>query len=249
MSQAVSCVWILRFLTSDKSHLRIRRKYLLLRPRIFLPAVALGLSPFIMQFTESVLNVCFNTSLQRYGGDIAVGAMTILSSVMQFTMLPLQGLTQGAQPIISFNYGAGKTDRVKQTFWVLLRWAAVYAGAMWALCMLAPQLLISVFTDSAELSEFTRWAMRVYMAASCIFSVQLACQQTFIALGNSKTSAFLALLRKVLLLIPFIYLLPQLIDNQVLAVFLAEPVADVIAVSVTASLFAREYRRLDSPKK
>ena len=249
LSQAVSCVWILRFLTSDKSHLRIRRKYLLLRPRIFLPAVALGLSPFIMQFTESVLNVCFNTSLQRYGGDIAVGAMTILSSVMQFTMLPLQGLTQGAQPIISFNYGAGKTDRVKQTFWVLLRWAAVYAGAMWALCMLAPQLLISVFTDSAELSEFTRWAMRVYMAASCIFSVQLACQQTFIALGNSKTSAFLALLRKVLLLIPFIYLLPQLIDNQVLAVFLAEPVADAIAVRVPASLFAREYRRLDSPKK
>ncbi len=248
LSQAVSCVWILWFLTGGKSHLRIRFRHLRLRRRIFLPAVALGLSPFIMQFTESVLNVCFNTSLQHYGGDIPVGAMTILSSVMQFTMLPLQGLTQGAQPIVSFNYGAGNIDRVKKTFWLLLRTAAIYAGAMWALCMLAPQLLIGIFTDSAKLAGFTRSAMRIYMAASCIFSVQLACQQTFIALGNSKTSAFLALLRKVFLLIPLIYILPHLMSDQVTAVFLAEPVADIIAVSITASLFAREYRRLGAPK-
>lgn len=250
LSQAVSCVWIVWFLTDPhKSHLRIRRQFLRLRARIFLPCVALGLAPFIMQFTESVLFVCFNTSLLCYGNDIAVGAMTILSSVMQFTMLPLQGLTQGSQPIISFNFGAGQTDRVKKTFWLLLKCAAVYSCAMWAICMLAPQVLIFIFTDNAQLAEFTRWAMRIYMAAACIFSVQIACQQTFIALGNSKTSVFLALLRKVLLLIPLIYILPQLIDNQVLAVFLAEPVADVIAVSVTATLFAREYRRLPAPKQ
>lgn len=248
LSQAVSCVWIVRFLTSEKSRLRIRRGNLRLRKNTMMPCLALGLAPFIMQFTESVLFVCFNTSLLRYGGDIAVGAMTILSSVMQFSMLPLQGLTQGAQPIVSFNYGAGNVGRVKQTFWLLLKCTMTYSGMMWLLCMLTPQLFISIFTANAELAAFTRWAIRIYMAATLIFGVQIACQQTFIALGNSRTSAFLALLRKVILLIPLIFILPQFIGDKVLAVFLAEPVADVVAVSVTATLFAREYRRLPPEK-
>ncbi len=246
LSQGVSCIWILRFLTGRHSQLKIRRANLRIRLDILLPCVALGLSPFIMQFTESVLSVCFNTSLRSYGGDIAVGAMTILTSVMQFSMLPLQGLTQGAQPIVSFNYGAGNIDRVKKAFRLLLCAAIVYAGLIWATSMLFPQLFAAIFTDDAELMAFTQWAMRIYMAASIIFGVQVACQQTFIALGNAKTSVFLALLRKVILLIPLIFILPMFFENKVMAVFLAEPVADFIAVSVTATLFFRQYRTLQA---
>lgn len=248
ISQGVSCIWILHFLTGKKSFLKIKAANLKLDRQIVTACVSLGLAPFIMQFTESVLNVCFNTSLLKYGGDIAVGAMTILTSVMQFSMLPLQGLTQGAQPIISFNYGAGNTDRVKKAFHLLLRVSLAYSAFLWALCMFTPQLFVAIFTSNADLTQFTIWAMRIYMAASLIFSIQISCQQTFIALGNAKTSVFLALLRKVLLLIPLIFILPLFFKNQVLAVFIAEPIADTIAVSVTAILFTREYRKLEFRK-
>lgn len=244
ISQAVSCIWILKFLTGKKSLLKIKLQNMKLDRSIIVTCVSLGLAPFIMQFTESVLSVCFNTSLLKYGGDIAVGAMTILMSVMQFSMLPLQGLTQGAQPIISFNYGAGHIHRVKKAFHLLLRVSICYSTLLWAICMFAPRVFITIFTSNADLTQYTVWAMRVYMAASLIFSIQIACQQTFIALGNAKTSVFLALLRKVLLLIPLIFILPQFFSNQVLAVFIAEPIADIIAVSTTALLFTREYKKL-----
>lgn len=244
ISQAVSCIWILRFLTGKKTLLKIRRKNLRLERRFTGPCLALGLAPFIMQFTESALFISFNTSLLKYGGDIAVGSMTILSSVMQFSMLPLQGLTQGAQPIISFNYGAGNLERVRKAFLLLLKSSAFYATSLWLLCMLCPRLFIGIFTSDAALTEFTVWSLRIYMAASLLFSVQLSCQQTFIALGNARTSVFLALLRKVLLLIPLIFLLPHFMANQVLAVFIAEPISDVIAVSTTAFLFVRQYKKL-----
>ena len=166
--------------------------------------MALGTSPFIMAFTESILSVCFNSSLLRYGGDVAVGAMTILSSVMQFSMLPLQGLTQGSQPIVSFNYGAGNAERVKKTFKILFLCCIGYSTLLWALSMFCPQIFIMIFTSDAALTEYTHWAIRIYMAASLMFGAQVACQQTFIALGNAKVSVFLALLRKVFLLIPLI---------------------------------------------
>lgn len=244
ISQACSCIWVLSFLFGKKTLLKIRKCNLGLKPGVILPCLALGSSVFIMQASESIISVCFNSSLLKYGGDIAVGAMTILTSVMQFSMLPLQGLTQGAQPIISFNYGAGNIDRVKKAFHLLLRSSICYAAILWSICMFAPRVFIAIFTNNAELTQFTVWAMRIYMAASLIFSIQIACQQTFIALGNAKTSVFLALLRKVLLLIPLIFILPQFISNQVLAVFIAEPIADIIAVSTTAILFTREYKRL-----
>ena len=208
------------------------------------PSLALGAAPFIMQFTESILSVCFNTSLLRYGGDIAVGAMTILTSVMQFSMLPLQGLTQGAQPIISFNYGAENIQRVKEAFHLLLKSSMIYSSLLWAISIFVPQVFIAIFTGNAELAAYTKWAIRIYMAVSLLFGIQIACQQTFIALGNFKTSVFLALLRKVILLIPLIFILPHLIPNQVLGVFLAEPIADFLAVSVTSILFYREYHKL-----
>lgn len=245
LSQGVSCVWIVRFLLGKETTLRIRKGNLKIRPKTVGPCIALGVAPFIMQFTESVLNICFNTSLLKYGGDVAVGAMTILSSVMQMSMLPIQGLTQGAQPIIGFNYGAKKMDRVKKTFRLLLVSCVAFTAVIWLICMIIPQAFILIFTDQAELIAFTKWAIRIYMAVSVIFGVQISCQQTFVALGNAKTSVFLALLRKVILLIPLIYILPAFMEDKLMAVFLAEPVADVIAVTTTSILFYRTYRTLD----
>lgn len=245
LSQGVSCVWIVRFLLGKETTLRIRKGNLKIRPKTVGPCIALGVAPFIMQFTESVLNICFNTSLLKYGGDVAVGAMTILSSVMQMSMLPIQGLTQGAQPIIGFNYGAKKMDRVKKTFRLLFVSCVAFTAVIWLICMILPQAFILIFTDQAELIAFTKWAICIYMAVSVIFGVQISCQQTFIALGNAKTSVFLALLRKVILLIPLIYILPAFMEDKLMAVFLAEPVADVIAVTTTSILFYRTYRTLD----
>ena len=245
LSQGVSCVWIVCFLLGKRTTLRLKLKNMAPELSVMSPCITLGVAPFIMQFTESVLNICFNTSRLKYGGDIALGAMTILSSIMQMSVLPVQGLTQGAQPIIGFNYGAKKTDRVKKTFRLLLVSCVGYTVGIWLICMLAPGLFIGIFTSSSEMVRFSKWAIRIYMACSLVMGVQMACQQTFIALGNAKTSVFLALLRKVILLIPLIYILPCCFSNKLFAVFLAEPVADVIAVSTTALLFFREYRRLD----
>ena len=244
ISQALSCIYVVFFLRSNKSILRIKKKYLTLNPTILLPCLALGLSPFIMQFTESVIAACFNSSLLSYGSDIAVGAMTILTSVMQFSMLPLQGLTQGAQPIISYNFGADAMHRVSKTFKLLLLSCLVYSTLLWALAEFTPELLISIFTSDPALKEYTISALRVYMATSLMFGAQIACQQTFIALGNAKTSLFLALLRKVFLLIPLIYIVPMFMENKAMGVFLAEPIADFIAVCTTVTLFVAFFKKL-----
>lgn len=249
ISQAVSCIWVLKFLNSDKSFLRIQRKNMKLEKEILLPCLALGVSPFIMQFTESVISVCFNTSLLKYGGDIAVGAMTILASVMQFSMLPLQGLSQGSQPIASYNFGAGNIDRVSKVFMLLLKCSLLYSTVLWAIAMFAPQVFVGIFTNNAQLAQFAEKAMRIYMATSLMFGAQLACQQTFIALGNAKYSLFLALLRKVILLIPLIFILPTFFADKTSAVFLAEPVADAIAVTVTVIMFAVSFKKLKQSMK
>ena len=243
-SQAISAIWVVYFLVSKRSTLRIKRKNLNLDPSISISSLSLGMGPFVMQFTESVIITCFNTSLLKYGGDIAVGSMTILSSIMQFAMLPLSGMTQGSQPIVSFNYGAKNYDRVKKTFRYLLISCLVYSVTLWALCMLFPQMFARMFTPSVELQEYTKWTMRVYMAGLFIFVAQIACQQRFMALGNAKMSLFLALLRKVILLIPLIYILPMILPNQTFAVFLAEPIADIIAVCTTCTLFYRTYKKI-----
>lgn len=244
VSQCLSMVWILHFLTGKKTTIRIKRHFLRIRPAILLPCLALGLSPFIMQATESLIAVCFNTSLQTYGGDIAVGAMTILTSVMQFAMLPMMGLSQGAQPIVSYNYGAGNAERVKTTVWYLLGISLAYSTLLWGAVQLYPAFFVQIFNNDPELLAFTVGALRAYMAVSFVFGAQIACQQTFIALGNAKSSLFLALLRKIILLIPLIYLMPMLLpSNQTMAVILAEPVADLLAVTTTVVLFIVQFRR------
>lgn len=243
LSQAVSAAWVLRFLTGPKTKWRLRREDLRPRPKVFLPCLALGLSPFIMQSTESLIAVCFNSSLLKYGGDLAVGAMTVLTSMMQFAMMPLQGLTQGCQPIISYNFGARNARRVKDAFVCLLKSCVVYSAVLWAAVQLFPRVFVQIFNNTPELVDYAAWALRIYMGTTCLFGVQIACQQTFVALGNAKTSLFLAVLRKIILLIPLIYILPNFFADKTFAVFLAEPAADFLAVTATASMFAVQFKR------
>ena len=237
ISQAISSIWVVRFLLGPTTCLRIRKENLAWKPAIMLPVLALGVSPFIMQSTESLVNICLNSSLQRYGGDMYVGAMTIMASVMQILMMPLVGLTQGAQPIISFNFGAGQRDRVKRTFKLLLISSLAFCTAFWLLVMLFPNMFIMIFNNDPALVEITRRTMRIYMAGAFLLGAQIACQQTFLSLGQALITMVLAMLRKIILLIPLIYILPLFLADKVTAVFLAEPIADVLAAATTVIVF------------
>lgn len=238
ISQGVSAIWVLRFLFGKKTIIKIKKENLMPKAKVMMPVLALGVSPFIMSATESVLNIAFNMSLSKYGGDVAVGVMTILSSISQLQFMPVQGLAQGAQPITSFNYGAGNTERVKKTYRLLTLCCFAYTMAFWALAELYPGAFVRIFNNSPELLETTTWALRIYLAASGVFGLQSAVQQTFIALGQAKISLFIACLRKIILLIPLIYILPMFFADKVFAVFLAEPVADLISVITAVTLFS-----------
>lgn len=244
LSQALSALWVLKFLTGNKTKLKIIKERLKIDKTIIMPVMLLGISPFIMQSTEGLLNIAFNFSLQKYGGDIAVGSMTILSSLMQILHLPLVGLTQGAQPITSYNYGAKNNERVKNTFKLLIKSAFTYTIIMWLLMMIFTNTFVSVFTNDPELKSYAVWAARIYMATAFVMAAQNSCQQTFVALGQAKVSMFLALLRKIVLLIPLIFILPNFFENKVFAVFLAEPISDFIAATVTALTFAMQINRI-----
>ena len=244
ISQALSCIWVVSFLCGKKTFLKIRRKNLRLVPKIIMPCLALGVATFIMQASESVISVCFNSSLQKYGGDIAVGAMTILTSVMQFAMLPLQGLGQGAQPIISYCYGAGDRERVKGAFKLLLKVSLGYSIVLWILVMLLPGGFAAMFTSDPQLMDYTRTALRIYMGSMFLFGIQMACQMTFNALGKAKESIVVAVMRKFVLLIPLIYIMPQILrSDQTMAVYMAEPIADLLAVTFTAVLFSIQFKK------
>ena len=245
LSQALSCFWVLGFLFGKRTYLRLRAATIRLSPAVLLPCVALGTATFIMPASESVISVAFNASLLQYGGDLAVGAMTILSSVMQFAMLPLNGLGQGAQPIISYNYGAGKRDRVKKAYFLLLRVSLFYSCLLWALVELFPQAFAALFTSDAQLVAYTGNALRLYIAALFLFGIQMACQMTFTSLGKAKQSILVAVMRKFILLLPLIYLMPAIFrEDQARAVYLAEPVADTLAVTFTAVLFFFTFRKV-----
>ena len=244
ISQGVSCVWVVLFLMSKKSILRLSLSNMKIDTRLVLPCVALGLAPFIMQSSESIIAVCFNSSLLKYGGDVAVGAMTILTSVMQFAMLPLQGLAQGAQPITSYNYGAGNKSRVKDIFKLLLFCSLVYSMTLWSAIMIFPGAFASIFTSKSALIEFTAPVLRVYCAMLGIFGIQIACQMTFVSLGKAGSSVLVAVMRKFVLLLPLIYLMPQILpSDKTVAIYLAEPIADFIAVSFTVVLFFFQFKR------
>ena len=244
ISQAISAVWVLSFLCGKKTILRLKLSHIRFCPEIALPCIALGASTFVMQSSESIISICFNSSLLKYGGDVAVGAMTIFTSVMQFAMLPLQGLGQGAQPIISYNYGAKNPSRVKQAFFLLLKCSCLYAVIFWVLVLAVPSVFVQMFTTDTALISFTVNAIRIYFAVTVLFGIQVACQMTFIAINNAKSSIIVAVVRKFVLLIPLIYLMPHLFTaDKCRAVYMAEPVADVIAVTFTSILFFHQFRK------
>ena len=228
LSQAISTIWVVVFLSGKKTQLHLRKKYMGLKPKVFLPCVALGLATFIMQASESVVTVCFNSSLLHYGGDIAVGAMTILTSVMQFAMLPLQGIAQGSQPIASYNYGAKNADRVKKTFRLLVITCLTF---------------VSIFTSDAKLVAFTAPMLKIYLGGLFLFGIQIACQITFTSLGKAINSIIVAVVRKFVLLLPLIYIMPHVVSNPTIGVYMAEPIADIIAVLFTSVLFTFQFKK------
>ena len=245
LSQMVGAGWVLWFLIKGKKTiLRLRLSCMRLIGRVFGPCLALGISGFVMMGTEAALSICFNSSLQRFGGDIAVGSMTIISSCSQLALMPASGICQGCQPIISYNFGAGQADRVKKCFKLQLLLCGGYTVFFWALSTLFPQVLVQIFNSDTALVEHTVWTMRVYMAGIFAMGFQLTCQQCFMALGQAKVSLLLACLRKLILLIPLIFVLPLFIGNKVFAVFLAEPVSDILAAAVTVTVFTLRFNKI-----
>ena len=243
LSQAISTIWVVVFIRGKKTQLHLRKKYMGLKPKVFLPCVALGLATFIMQASESVVTVCFNSSLLHYGGDIAVGAMTILTSVMQFAMLPLQGIAQGSQPIASYNYGAKNADRVKKTFRLLVVTCLTYSTLLWAAVQIIPKVFVSIFTSDAKLVAFTAPMLKIYLGGLFLFGIQIACQITFTSLGKAVNSIIVAVVRKFVLLLPLIYIMPHVVSNPTIGVYMAEPIADIIAVLFTSVLFTFQFKK------
>lgn len=244
LSQTVSAVWILKFLTGKKTILKLRPRNMLLVPDIILPCLGLGVSSFVMVSTESILSISFTSSLARYGGDVAVGAMTVLTSINQLVSMPLTGICQGGQPLISFNYGAKKLDRVKEAFLCQFAACVGYTTVFWLLLMLAPRFFAGIFTSDAALVEYTSWALRIFLAGAFSVGFQISCQQTFVALGQAKICLFMACLRKLILLIPLIFILPHFFVNKAFAVFLAEPVSDILAALITTVTFFTFFRKM-----
>ena len=241
LSQAVGAVWILRFLSGKKTILHLRKENVRLEKDVIMPCLALGISTFVMLSTESILSISFTSSLARYGGDIAVGAMTIITSISQLVSMPLQGICQGGQPIISYNYGAHNEKRVKEAFFTQFKVCVSFSVACWIIILLVPQIFAGMFSGNEELVQYTSWALRIYMAGIFSQGFQICCQQSFVALGQAKISLFLACLRKLILLIPLIFLLPVFLENKVFAVFLAEPVSDILAATVTTIVFLNKF--------
>ena len=243
ISQSLSTAWVLFFLFSKKAMIRLKAGNMKISAKIILPCLGLGLATFMMQASESVISVCFNSSLLDYGGDIAVGAMTILSSVMQFAMLPMNGIAQGAQPILSYNFGAKNAARVKKTYRLLLISCLTYSVLLWSVIMIFPRLFPSIFTPDAALIDFTAGVIRIYFGGLIIFGAQIACQMTFVSLGKALSSVTVAVVRKFVLLLPLIYIVPQFMTDKTLGVYTAEPIADIIAVTFTVVLFIFRFKK------
>lgn len=245
LSQFVSAIWVLKFLFGKQSILKIRKKYIIPKAKVLLPILALGVSPFIMQATESVVLISLNNKLSMYGGDLAVGAMTIMNSIMQIITLPLMGLSQGAQPIISYNFGANNLERVKKTFKLLLTSCLIYTITMWGALMLFPEVFVNIFNNKKELVDITSWSIKIFFGGIFMFGAQIACQQTFLALGQAKISLVMALLRKIVLLVPLIFILPTFVNegNRLAAVLAAEPVSDILAALTTITVFIIFYKK------
>jgi len=247
ISQAVSALWILRFLTGKKTILKLKTSRMKLQGKVIGPCLGLGVSTFVMISTESILSISFTSALARYGGDVAVGAMTVMTSINQLISMPLQGLTQGGQPLMGFNYGAKKYDRVREAFLCQFLVCISYTIVFWALLMCFPRFFASIFTPDQALLDYASWAIRIFLGGALCVGFQMSCQQAFVALGQAKVSLFMACLRKLILLIPLIFILPLFFEtnaDKAFAVFLAEPISDVIAATVTTATFFAFFRKM-----
>ena len=237
-------MWVLRFLTGKKTILKLKKENMKLQGKIIGPCFGLGISTFVMLSTESILSISFTTSLSRYGGDVAVGAMTILTSLNQLITMPLSGICQGGQPIISYNFGAGNEKRVKEAFFTQFGVCVAYTTIFWIAMMIVPQFFAGIFTSDPALVEYAGWAIRIFLACGFSVGFQISCQQSFMALGQAKVSLFMACLRKIFLLIPLIFILPNFFADKAFAVFLAEPISDVIAAAVTTITFLTSFNKI-----
>ena len=244
ISQAVSCIWVLKFLTGKKTMLKLRLSLLKPDKRIIISILTLGISPFVMQATECLIQLTFNKGMITYGNDMYVAIMSVLFSIMQLVWMPLSGFSQGVQPIISFNFGAKNIERVKKTFRMQFTASVIFSLTAVALVELFPSVFLGLFTNDTELIAKGSSALRLFMAGMSIMGAQNACQQTFIALGEAKTSMFLACLRKIILLFPLALIIPIITGLGVWGLFLAEPVSDVTAVCVTVTMFAFRSKKL-----
>ena len=244
IAQGVSTCFVIHYLVNPKSQLKLRLKNIRFEKQLLLPCIFLGTSPALMQLTENMVAISFNTSLQKYGGDMAVASMSILTSIMQFVMLLLPGLVQGAQPLLSYNLGAKNIPRVKKTFRLLLICCISGSFLIWLVCMIMPGNVAAIFTDDRALIAYTEKSMRIYLAMLLIYGIQVACQYSFVALDQAKKAIFLTIWRKIILLIPLIFILPQILSGSAMGVFLAEPIADTIAVCTTSPMFWNYYRKL-----
>ena len=242
LSQALSAAWVLRFLTSKKSGVRLSLRTMKPDFSILGSVMALGISPFIMSATESAITIVMNHGLQTYGGDLYVGSMTILQSVLQLIFVPVNGFTNGVQPIISYNFGAGQFDRVRQTIrrMIAITFTAAFVYVVFA--MLRPALFAGLFTTDPELIVIVEKVLPVYIAGMAIFGLQSGVQSSFLGLGQAKISLFIALLRKVILLIPLALILPHFFG--VMGVYYAEPIADVCSVITAVTLFLCNIRKI-----
>lgn len=240
ISQFVSAVWVVSFLKSKRSVLYLK----LVRPdkSLILKIAALGIAPFVMQSTESLVTITFNTGLQRYGGDLYVGSMSILMSIMQLIVIPVNGITQGVQPIVSYNYGAGNRLRVKETVIRLVSVCLLGTLILAGVAIFCPSIYASMFTNDAELVALICRIMPIFFLGIAIFGIQAACQSTFLALGQAKVSLFIAMLRKIILLIPLALILPKFLGVK--GIYIAEPVSDVISVIVTSVLCVITLKRI-----
>ena len=242
ISQAVSAIWTVSFLSGHKTIIKIKKSYMKLKADNVKRILALGLSPFIMQSTESLVQIAFNTTLLKYGGDVQVGAMTVIISAMQIFNMPLLGITQGAQPLIGYNYGAKNFKRVKTAVKYSIIACMSLALVGWSLAQFAPKILIGIFTDSPELTAIATKGMRIFMAMVFMLGAQIACQNFFTAIGKAKISILLALLRKIVILIPLVYILPMFLGVN--GIFIAEPVADFAAATTTIIVFVTQLKKL-----
>lgn len=243
LSQCAGAVWVLRFMLSPKTSLRLKKEHLKPDFRLIRSIMSLGISPFIMQSTESLISIVMSSGLQRYGGDVYVGSLTILQSIMQLSSTPINGFTQGVQPILSYNFGAGNLERVKEAYRKIIMTTTIVSFSLTALEMMFPRMLARMFTQDPELVELIGHVAPIFLAGMLIFGIQMGCQTTFMGLGQAKISLFMALLRKVFLLVPLAIIFPMLTGN-VISIYYAECTADSVAALICGTVFLLNIRKI-----